>query len=136
MNSIGEDCNELKTKYDSCFNSWFTTEFLRGNKDDSACTSLFNVYQKCVQVKQILMLIKNRLKTSVNLTERTSTSPDRYQRLKPESHRWQRIRKGKRRNTTKARRIKTIQLIRSNRYNFGELYAVLRDSRQAFQLCI
>lgn len=30
MNSIGEDCNELKTKYDSCFNQWFSEKFLRG----------------------------------------------------------------------------------------------------------
>lgn len=43
MNSIGEDCNDLKTKYDSCFNQWFSEKFLRGDSDDSACKPLFKV---------------------------------------------------------------------------------------------
>jgi len=49
MNSIGEDCNELKSKYDSCFNQWFSEKFLKGSNDDTACSPLFKVYQKCVQ---------------------------------------------------------------------------------------
>jgi TRIAP1/MDM35 family protein len=52
MNSIGEDCNELKNKYDSCFNNWFSEKFLRGSTDDSVCQPLFKVYQKCVQVRE------------------------------------------------------------------------------------
>ena len=58
MNSIGEDCNELKTKYDSCFNSWFSEKFLRGHTDDAACQPLFKVYQKCVQVKSNMFYTK------------------------------------------------------------------------------
>lgn len=50
MNSIGENCNELKSKYDACFNSWFSDKFLKGHTDDSQCKPLFQVYQKCVQV--------------------------------------------------------------------------------------
>lgn len=50
MNSIGENCNELKKTYDNCFNSWFSENFLRGKTDDTQCKSLFLVYQKCVQV--------------------------------------------------------------------------------------
>ena len=32
MNSLDPECNELKTKYDSCFNLWFTEKFLKGTK--------------------------------------------------------------------------------------------------------
>ncbi|KAG5677916.1 hypothetical protein PVAND_007632 [Polypedilum vanderplanki] len=49
MNSIGENCNELKSKYDQCFNTWFSEKFLKGDKDDTPCKSLFQTYQKCVQ---------------------------------------------------------------------------------------
>lgn len=49
MNSIGEDCLELKKQYDSCFNSWFSEQFLKGTKDDSKCAPLFKIYQQCVK---------------------------------------------------------------------------------------
>ncbi|XP_026327498.1 TP53-regulated inhibitor of apoptosis 1-like [Hyposmocoma kahamanoa] len=49
MNSIGEECTELKKKYDDCFNSWFSDKFLRGNNDDSICADIFKVYQDCVK---------------------------------------------------------------------------------------
>lgn len=50
MNSIGEDCNELKKQYDACFNNWFSERFLKGDTDDSACAPIFKVYQECVKV--------------------------------------------------------------------------------------
>ncbi|EAT38339.1 AAEL009759-PA [Aedes aegypti] len=49
MNSIGENCTELKKKYDSCFNQWFSERFLKGDADDSVCAPLFQVYQQCVK---------------------------------------------------------------------------------------
>ncbi|XP_017049732.1 TP53-regulated inhibitor of apoptosis 1 [Drosophila ficusphila] len=49
MNSIGEDCNELKKQYDACFNSWFSEGFLKGQTDDSGCAPIFRVYQECVK---------------------------------------------------------------------------------------
>ncbi|CAK1556373.1 unnamed protein product [Leptosia nina] len=49
MNSIGEECTELKKKYDDCFNSWFSERFLKGDHDDSVCSSIFKVYQECVK---------------------------------------------------------------------------------------
>ncbi|XP_017148865.1 TP53-regulated inhibitor of apoptosis 1-like [Drosophila miranda] len=49
MNSIGEDCNELKKQYDACFNSWFSERFLKGHTDESACAPIFRVYQDCVK---------------------------------------------------------------------------------------
>lgn len=50
MNSIGEECTELKKKYDDCFNSWFSERFLKGDHDDSICAGIFKVYQDCVKV--------------------------------------------------------------------------------------
>ncbi|XP_034654257.1 TP53-regulated inhibitor of apoptosis 1-like isoform X2 [Drosophila subobscura] len=50
MNSIGEDCNELKKQYDACFNGWFSERFLKGHTDESACAPIFRVYQDCVKV--------------------------------------------------------------------------------------
>ena len=50
MNSIGENCNDLKSRYDACFNAWFSERFLKGHTDDSQCKPLFLSYQKCVEV--------------------------------------------------------------------------------------
>lgn len=52
MNSIGEECTELKKKYDDCFNNWFSERFLKGDHDDSVCSSIFKVYQECVKVSK------------------------------------------------------------------------------------
>ncbi|KAJ0176721.1 hypothetical protein K1T71_007900 [Dendrolimus kikuchii] len=49
MNSIGEECTELKKKYDDCFNSWFSDKFLKGDHDDSMCAGIFKIYQECVK---------------------------------------------------------------------------------------
>ena len=50
MNSIGQECQELKEAYDNCFNKWFSEQFLKGKKKDP-CKELFGVYQSCVKVK-------------------------------------------------------------------------------------
>jgi len=62
MNSIGDDCNELKKQYDACFNSWFSEGFLKGQTDDSGCSPIFRVYQECVKVRPSFIII------SVNAT--------------------------------------------------------------------
>ncbi|XP_069136349.1 TP53-regulated inhibitor of apoptosis 1-like [Argopecten irradians] len=48
MDSISEDCLELKRAYDTCFNKWFPEEFLRGSKKDT-CAPIFKEYQACVK---------------------------------------------------------------------------------------
>ncbi|XP_074643263.1 TP53-regulated inhibitor of apoptosis 1-A-like [Tubulanus polymorphus] len=48
MNSVGPECQELKLKYDECFNNWFSGHFLKGSKTD-ACAPLFKEYQACVK---------------------------------------------------------------------------------------
>lgn len=46
MESIGAECNELKKKYDECFNEWFS-EYLKGKTADT-CHAIFQDYKKCV----------------------------------------------------------------------------------------
>lgn len=48
MNSVGEECGELKKAYEECFNKWFSEKFLKGVTED-ACAPLFRVYQQCVK---------------------------------------------------------------------------------------
>lgn len=48
MNSVGKDCNELKKKYEECFNMWFAEKFLKGDRTES-CAPLFRSYQTCVK---------------------------------------------------------------------------------------
>ncbi|XP_071489458.1 TP53-regulated inhibitor of apoptosis 1-like [Diadema setosum] len=48
MNSLNEECNDLKHEYDACFNSWFSEKFLKGDTTDS-CGELFRKYQQCVK---------------------------------------------------------------------------------------
>lgn len=51
MNSIGENCNDMKRAYDACFNAWFAEKFLRGHTNDAVCAPLFKTYQQCVKVR-------------------------------------------------------------------------------------
>lgn len=45
-----EACSELKQKYDACFNYWFSERFLKGDTNDTMCSTLLNVYKECVAV--------------------------------------------------------------------------------------
>lgn len=63
MNSLGDDCNDLKRKYDECFNLWFSDRFLKGDNDDSMCAPIFKVYQECVKVSCILFNILSKCLT-------------------------------------------------------------------------
>lgn len=49
MNSIGKECNELKAKYDECFQVWFSEKFLKGDTNDDMCKPIFGVYRDCVR---------------------------------------------------------------------------------------
>ena len=44
MNSLGRECNELKSKYDEYFNVWFSQKFLKGDTNDDMCTP--NLYKR------------------------------------------------------------------------------------------
>lgn len=65
MSSIGKECDELKHKYDDCFNDWFNNGYLKekpkSNKDNKQaivpCEALFLSYQECTKkVRGILLL--------------------------------------------------------------------------------
>ncbi|XP_005987220.1 TP53-regulated inhibitor of apoptosis 1 [Latimeria chalumnae] len=49
MNSVGQECTDLKHEYDQCFNRWFAEKFLKGDRSADPCTELFKKYQVCVQ---------------------------------------------------------------------------------------
>lgn len=50
MSSLGGICNDVKNQYDTCFNTWFSEKFLKGDTNDSMCAPLYNVYQQCMKV--------------------------------------------------------------------------------------
>lgn len=50
--SVGANCTDLKLKYDSCFNKWYSEKFLKGDTT-SECEDLFKDYRACVMVKQL-----------------------------------------------------------------------------------
>ena len=55
MDSIGKDCIELKRQYEACFNAWYSESFLKNkNTDMSICDPLFQEYQKCLRVIQLI----------------------------------------------------------------------------------
>uniref|UniRef100_UPI00358ECC1C TP53-regulated inhibitor of apoptosis 1 n=1 Tax=Myxine glutinosa TaxID=7769 RepID=UPI00358ECC1C len=50
MNSVGEECTELKRQYDVCFNRWFSQVFLKGRGQSSEpCPEIYRKYRDCVQ---------------------------------------------------------------------------------------
>jgi hypothetical protein len=50
MASISQECTDLKNKYETCFNKWYTEQFLKGNVEP-ACADLFQEYKSCVWVR-------------------------------------------------------------------------------------
>lgn len=58
MNSIGKECDELKHKYDDCFNDWFINGYLkekpssrRGKSNQAVvpCEAFLLTYQECTK---------------------------------------------------------------------------------------
>jgi hypothetical protein len=47
--SVGADCTELKQRYDTCFNKWYSEKFLKGDTTPE-CEDLFKDYRACVMV--------------------------------------------------------------------------------------
>ncbi|KAG8597001.1 hypothetical protein GDO81_002137 [Engystomops pustulosus] len=48
MNSVGEECTDMKREYDQCFNRWFVEKFLKGECSGDPCNELFQRYRHCV----------------------------------------------------------------------------------------
>ncbi|RUP43861.1 mitochondrial distribution/morphology family 35/apoptosis [Jimgerdemannia flammicorona] len=65
--SIGANCTELKARYDSCFNKWYSEKFLKGSTE-TECEDLLKEYKACVMTiikeKQIDKLLAEARKES------------------------------------------------------------------------
>ncbi|VUG16822.1 MDM35 [Brettanomyces bruxellensis] len=48
--SFAPECTELKHKYDSCFNSWYSEKFLKGKGLHNECEDFWQDYKKCIEV--------------------------------------------------------------------------------------
>lgn len=46
--SFAPECTEAKTKYDDCFNKWYSEKFLQGKSLNNECTDLWDSYITCV----------------------------------------------------------------------------------------
>ncbi|XP_025191000.1 TP53-regulated inhibitor of apoptosis 1-like isoform X2 [Melanaphis sacchari] len=49
LNSFHPDCNELKQRYDECFNVWFTEHYMNGHYNNEGCNKVFELYTDCVK---------------------------------------------------------------------------------------
>jgi len=56
MGSLSPECNELKKRYDDCFNAWFS-RFLEGDHNISVCDKYLTEYQTCVKAAMIRLKI-------------------------------------------------------------------------------
>jgi TRIAP1/MDM35 family protein len=50
MQSIGEQCTELKKRYEECFHVWYSEKFLKGigTHEEDPCKNLLREYQVCI----------------------------------------------------------------------------------------
>ncbi|XP_022175769.1 TP53-regulated inhibitor of apoptosis 1-like [Myzus persicae] len=49
LKSFHPDCDELKQKYDQCFNVWFTEHYMNGHYNNEGCNKVFELYTDCVK---------------------------------------------------------------------------------------
>lgn len=59
--SFAPECTESKTKYDTCFNSWYSDKFLKGESMENECTELWDDYITCVNTALAKQKIKPML---------------------------------------------------------------------------
>jgi len=50
LKSFHPACDELKQKYDQCFNVWFTEHYMNGHDNNERCNKVFELYTDCVKV--------------------------------------------------------------------------------------
>ncbi|GMM28279.1 Mdm35 protein [Martiniozyma asiatica (nom. inval.)] len=48
--SFAPECNDLKAKYDTCFNSWYTEKFLKGKGLQNECIEFWDQYKECLDI--------------------------------------------------------------------------------------
>ncbi|KAK9378190.1 uncharacterized protein V2V93DRAFT_376455 [Kockiozyma suomiensis] len=62
--SFAPECNEVKTKYDNCFNEWYSEKFLKGKGAMNPCEQLYEDYKACLGKALTARGIKNMLDKS------------------------------------------------------------------------
>lgn len=71
MESIDPACTEIKTQYEECFNRWYATGYLKGDRDDP-CIALFRQYRQCVdgalRARNIDQMLSEQQVNSANLS--------------------------------------------------------------------
>lgn len=48
--SFAPECNELKQKYDTCFNTWYSEKFLKGKGLQNECEDFWIEYKECLDI--------------------------------------------------------------------------------------
>lgn len=64
--SFAPECTEAKTKYDNCFNGWYTEKFLKGKSMQNECEDLWHEYKECID----LHLMKRGIKPMLDEAEK------------------------------------------------------------------
>lgn len=59
--SFAPECTPAKTKYDECFNAWYSEKFLKGKSLHNECTDLWDEYITCVNTALAKQKIKPML---------------------------------------------------------------------------
>ncbi|KAK9447073.1 uncharacterized protein V1518DRAFT_368102, partial [Limtongia smithiae] len=59
--SFAPECNKAKTKYDECFNEWYSEKFLKGKGLHNECEDLWDDYKACLGAALTARGIKNVL---------------------------------------------------------------------------
>lgn len=59
--SFAPECTDAKTKYDDCFNKWYTEKFLKGQSIENECTEFWDTYITCINANLATRGIKQSL---------------------------------------------------------------------------
>ncbi|CCK68380.1 Mdm35p KNAG_0A07270 [Huiozyma naganishii CBS 8797] len=59
--SFAPECTPLKKRYDSCFNEWYSEQFLKGRSVENPCSKEWYAYSACVDANLVKEGIKPAL---------------------------------------------------------------------------
>lgn len=59
--SFAPECTDAKTKYDDCFNKWYTEKFLKGKSVENECSEFWDTYITCINANLATKGIKQTL---------------------------------------------------------------------------
>lgn len=64
MASLSPECDELKARYDSCFNDWYLNKYMKG-ETTKACEDEFKKYRACLKVVLARLGLDKKIETAV-----------------------------------------------------------------------